>query len=198
MFLLPLVYCKDILQESLASSFQGMNLFEDALQQYEELEYSFFQVLREKNLSWFGTLISPSPNDDSLPLLSVDKKHYRDMILANAISVFDFRVYLLARQCELLSKLRNVVEIGRKTVAFLSGFGRRLRDIEGALPMFFIESWVYSSALSVVEQCDTWANTLDSATASSASFNAVRGELLDLARSQVGPSLHFTLLSNNK
>lgn len=166
-----------------------MNLFEDALQQYEELEYVFFQVLREKNLSWFGTLISPSPTDDSTPLLSVDKKPYRDMILSNAISVFDFRVYLLARQCEILSKERNVVEIGRKVVAFLSGFGRRLRDIEGVLPAFFVESWVYSSALSVVDHCEAWASA-DAAITASAPFSAIRGELLDLARSQVGLHKH--------
>lgn len=109
-------------------------MYEEALQQYDELEASFFQVLREKNLSWFGVLISPSPQDDSTPLLSVTKKPYRDLILANSISVFDFRVYLLARQCVLLSKLGGIVEIGRKTVAFLNGFGRRLREVEVSCP----------------------------------------------------------------
>jgi hypothetical protein len=33
-------------QESLAHSFEGMGLFEDALMQYNELEASFFQVLK--------------------------------------------------------------------------------------------------------------------------------------------------------
>ncbi|KAK6968963.1 hypothetical protein R3P38DRAFT_2815083 [Favolaschia claudopus] len=41
------------LKESLAGSFQGVNLFEDTLVQYDELEASFYQVLKEKNLSWF-------------------------------------------------------------------------------------------------------------------------------------------------
>ena len=115
-----------------------MGLHEEALGTYEELEALFFQVLRDRSLTWFGALANPSAKDDSASLLSVTRKPYRDLILANAISVMDFRVYLLARQCELLSRLRNVVEIGQKTVAFLSGFSRRLRDIEGALPMFFI------------------------------------------------------------
>lgn len=114
----------------MASSFEGMNLLEDAQAQYDELENSFFQVLGEKNLSWFGTLISPEPEDDALPLLSITKKPYRDLILANTISVFDFRVYLLARQCSLLGKLGNVVDVARKVVAFLGAFGRRLRGVE--------------------------------------------------------------------
>lgn len=107
-----------------------MNLYEDALQQYDELESSFFRVLREKNLSWFGALISPGPQDDSSPLLSITKKPYRDLILANSISIFDFRIYLLARQCALLSKMGRAIEICRKAVAFLGGFGRRLRELE--------------------------------------------------------------------
>lgn len=107
-----------------------MNLYDDALETYNELEILFFQVLREKNLSWFGTLITPGPKDDSLPLLSHSKKPYRDLILANTISVFDFRTYLLARQCAILGYLGRVLEIAKKAVAFLNAFGRRLRDIE--------------------------------------------------------------------
>jgi hypothetical protein len=119
-------------QESLASSFDGVNLFEEALQQYDELEACFFQVLKEKNLSWFGTLISPVDNDDSSPLLSISKKPYRALILANSISVFDFRIYLLACQCGLLGKMGRVNEVSEKAVAFLTRFGHQLRDVEAS------------------------------------------------------------------
>ena len=179
-----------------------MNLYEDALQQYYELESTFFQVLREKNLSWFGALITPMPTDDSTPLLSITKKPYRDLILANTISVFDFRVYLLARQCILLSKIGDMEELCRKAASFLSTFSRTLRDVEvsavpthqalsygipqNTLPPFFIESWIYSSALSVVDQSDEWAKNLTSEKAALSSFNAAKGELLELARHQVG------------
>ena len=71
-----------------------------------------------------------NPNDDNLALLSLEKKPYRDMILANTISIFDFRVYLLGRQCNLLGKSGRVVEVARKAVSFLSSFGQRLRDAE--------------------------------------------------------------------
>ncbi|KAG5639493.1 hypothetical protein H0H81_000633 [Sphagnurus paluster] len=174
-----------ILKESLASSFEGVNLFEDAYIQYDELETSFYQVLKEKNLSWFGTLINPVSGDDSAPLLSVTRKSYRDLILANTISVFDFRIYLLSRQCELLAHRGRINEISRKAAAFLGGFGRRLRDVETTLPPFFIESWIYSSALSVVEYCDRWASGFQIAGPKLNTFNAAKGELLELARTQL-------------
>ncbi|KAF7338390.1 hypothetical protein MVEN_02064700 [Mycena venus] len=174
-----------ILKESLAGSFQGVNLFEDALLQYDELEASFYQVLKEKNLSWFGTLITPGPNDDSLPLLSISKKPYRDLILANTISVFDFRIYLLARQCALLANLGRVNEVSSKAAAFLGAFGRRLLEVEETIPEFFVESWTYSSALSVVDQCDTWAGPSGLQGSMLSTFNAGKGELLELARNQV-------------
>ncbi|TFK54963.1 hypothetical protein OE88DRAFT_1732249 [Heliocybe sulcata] len=174
-----------ILKESLASSFEAVGLYEDAIVQYDELEASFYQVLREKNLSWFGTLISPGPNDDSIPLLSTTKKPYRDLILANTISVFDFRVYLVARQCTLLGKMGKVVDVGRKSSAFLSAFGKRLLEAKETVPLGFVESWIYSSALSVVEQCDEWALDLQLEESHVATFDATKGELLELARHQL-------------
>ncbi|PIL24147.1 hypothetical protein GSI_13900 [Ganoderma sinense ZZ0214-1] len=181
--------------ESVASSLEGMNLHEDALQQYYELEYLFFQVLREKNLSWFGALITPMPTDDSVPLLSITKKPYRDLILANTISVFDFRVYLLARQCLLLSKMGDMEELCRKAASFLSIFSRTLREVENTLPPFFIESWIYSSSLSVVDQADEWAKKITLEKAAQSSFNAAKAELLELARHQRGrsPLIHDKL-----
>ncbi|KAI6109597.1 trafficking protein particle complex subunit 10 [Pisolithus sp. B1] len=175
-----------ILKESLATSFEGVNLFEDALQQYNELEATFMNVLGEKNMSWFGNLINPTPKDDSLPLLSPSKKSYRELILANTISVFDLRVYLLARQSMLLNKLQQPIEICRKAMLFLSTFGKRLREIEKALPEHFVESWIFSSALSVVDQCDSWASSWPELEGIAlARYNANKGELLELAKSQL-------------
>ncbi|TRM61873.1 trafficking protein particle complex subunit 10 [Schizophyllum amplum] len=174
-----------VLKETLATSFEGIGLYEDALAQYDELELLFYGVLKDKNLSWFGTLISPAPNDDSASLLSISKKPYKDLILANTISVFDFRIYLLARQCELLANLGRLNEVSHKTSAFLSAFGRRLREVQNTLPQYFIESWTYSSALSVVAQCDSWLAAFRVESPKVAALNAGKGELLELARIQL-------------
>ncbi|KAF9264760.1 hypothetical protein L218DRAFT_979450 [Marasmius fiardii PR-910] len=173
-----------ILKESLARSFEGVKLFDEALVQYDELEDTFHQVLKEKNLSWFGTFITPDPKDDSTPLLSVSKKPYRDLILANTISVFDLRIYLLARQCELFAHSGRILEVCTKVGAFLGAFGRRLREVEATLPSFFVESWIYSSALSVVEQCDLWVAELG-LDPNLSPYNAGKAELIQLARNQL-------------
>jgi hypothetical protein len=116
----------------LASSFDGVKLHDEALAQYDSLESSFFGVLQEKSLSWFGNLIPDAASlasEISLPLLSTDKRPYRDLIMANTISVFDFRVYLLAQQCNLLGKMTRVVQVAKKVTTFLGAFGRRLREV---------------------------------------------------------------------
>ncbi|KAJ8522932.1 hypothetical protein ONZ45_g562 [Pleurotus djamor] len=173
-----------ILKESLAASFEGLNLCEDAYNQYNELEDSFRAVLKEKNASWFGVLIQPGPKDDSLPLLSTDKKPYRDLILANTISVFDLRCYILARQCNLLRKLGRINDVGRKVVSFLSTFGRLLHGVE-TLPKLFVASWIYSSCMSTVDQCDSWASNHPPEGSALNQFYASKGELLELALTQL-------------
>lgn len=107
-----------------------MGLYEDALTQYNELETLFFQVSGEKNMTWFGTFISPTSKDDSSPILSLNKKAYRDHILANTITVFDLRVYMLARQCLLLGMMGRVLDVCQKTGIFLATFGKRLREAQ--------------------------------------------------------------------
>ncbi|EJD39309.1 hypothetical protein AURDEDRAFT_71368 [Auricularia subglabra TFB-10046 SS5] len=174
-----------ILKASLATSFEGMNLVEDAQIQFEELEASFFHVLRERNLSWFGKLIDLKPGDDTLPLLSLTRKPYRDLLLANTISVFDYRIYLLALQCSLLGKSGRVADAGRKAATFLSGFGRRLHESKDPLPEHFVESWTYASCISVVQQCDKWADGFQLEGALLSTYNSVKGELYELARNQV-------------
>lgn len=106
-----------------------MNLLEEALLQFEELDESFNHIWREKNFSWFGPLINTTPGDDTSPLLSVTKKPYRDLILANTISVFDLRIFILGRQCELLAKLRRISDIATNALDFLARFSRRLREV---------------------------------------------------------------------
>ncbi|KAI0256634.1 trafficking protein particle complex subunit 10 [Lactifluus subvellereus] len=174
-----------ILKESLAASFEGMNLSEDALRCYDELELSFAHVLREKNLSWFGTLIIPGPKDDSLPLLSITKKSYRDLIVANTVSVFDLRIYILAKQCNLLGKMGKVADLCKKVAMFLLSFGRHLREVSVILPPYFIESWTYSSALSAIEQADVWAKDIKLEGITLNQYHACKAELLELARNQL-------------
>ncbi|KAG8842313.1 hypothetical protein FRB96_005595 [Tulasnella sp. 330] len=174
-----------ILKESLAFSFEGMNLLDDAQIQYDELEASFFQVLKEKNLSWFGHLGGTAPNDDSAPLLSITKKPYRDMMLSNTITIFDFRSYLMARQCSLLARLGKIANAASKAARFVTTFARTLRENEGDLGEFFVESWMYSAAFNIADTCEEWAETAHLDSVAMLAFHAIKGELLELARCQL-------------
>lgn len=177
-----------VLKESIAESFEGMTLLDAALLQYSELEASFYQVLKEKNLSWFGKLGGTAPGDDAAPLLSVTKKAYRDLILSNTISVFDFRCYLVARQCLLLAKMGAIADVANKATRFISTFARTLRENENSLSEPFLESWIYSCALNVVDECDGWlaaAGGQESVLDAKGSYSAAKCELLELAREQL-------------
>ncbi|KAH7339043.1 trafficking protein particle complex subunit 10 [Rhizoctonia solani] len=178
-----------VLKESVAESFEGMGLLDAALLQYSELEASFYQVLKEKNLSWFGKLGGTEPGDDAAPLLSVTKKPYRDRIMSNTISVFDFRCYLVARQCLLLAKLGAIFDVANKATGFISAFSRTLRENENSLSEPFLESWIYSCALNVVDECDGWMEAGGGQESLSdtkgSGYTAAKCELLELARKQL-------------
>lgn len=66
-------------------------------------------------------------NDAPLSILSYSQKPYRDLIKTNAISLFDFRTYLFARQALLLAKLHRVADLakrGQKLIIALSALLR--------------------------------------------------------------------------
>ncbi|OXG20513.1 hypothetical protein C366_02047 [Cryptococcus neoformans Tu401-1] len=176
-----------LLKESLAQSFEGVNLNEDSLIIYEELEAAFIQVVKEQNLSWFGKLGATGSRDDSLPILNTTMKPYREMLQNSSISVFDFRVYLFARQGILLGKLGRITEVAKRGQWFVASLANRLRENEADLAEHFIESWTYTACMDIVSKCDQWArlerpnNDYSGLTA----YESVRSELLDIARIQV-------------
>jgi hypothetical protein len=160
-------------------------------------------------MAWFGKVGGLAPGDDALPLLSTTNKPYRKLIQFNNISVFDFRIYLFARQAAMLFQLGRVAEIAKRGAYFISTFARTLREhqvpsfpsiicpflnfgrSQGSLGQNFVESWTYSACLSIVDDCQRWTDSdaVDRTTA--ASFLAVKAELLELARKQVRSHLSF-------
>ncbi|KAG0095373.1 hypothetical protein BGZ93_005957 [Podila epicladia] len=58
-----------ILKEGLTHAYEMMNLHEEALRQYDELEASFFQILRDNALTWYGKFGGMQEGDDDANLL---------------------------------------------------------------------------------------------------------------------------------
>jgi hypothetical protein len=67
--------------------------------------------------------------DDSNDLLNINLKPYRDMILQNTITIFDFRIYLFARQVQLLFRLVNGPhEICHRAKQFIYSFASTIQE----------------------------------------------------------------------
>ncbi|KAF7572199.1 hypothetical protein PtrM4_096990 [Pyrenophora tritici-repentis] len=123
-----------ILKEGLARGFESVGLVEDALLGYDELSIGLDSVIRDQSseqaqgsvlLSYSDDIYQtaaeiaqqqeggttnvsqPSIHDDT-PINAL-KKDYRGLILANNISIFDFRLYIFARQMFLLLRLGNSI-----------------------------------------------------------------------------------------
>ncbi|BGP09807.1 hypothetical protein JCM10049v2_005681 [Rhodotorula toruloides] len=172
-------------KEALADSFEAMTLYEDALIQYDELEASFFQVSKEHaQAPWFRNLGGVSPGDDALPLLSTTNKPYRKLIETDAITIFDFRIYLFARQAVMLFNLGRVVEVARRGAYFVSTFARKLREHQSTLGPSFVEAWTYSACLNIVSECGRRIDQ-DLSDPAATGFVAVKAELLELAKKQL-------------
>lgn len=119
-----------MLKEGLARGFESVGLVEDALLGYDELSVGLDTVIRDqaKDDTQGGIILSYSEDlfekashvleqvqeegnaahnlHDDKPI-GAHKKDYRDLILNNNISVFDFRSYVFARQMYLLLRLGN-------------------------------------------------------------------------------------------
>jgi hypothetical protein len=125
-----------ILKEGLARGFESAGLVEDALLGYDELSVGLDSILRDQAQEGAedrgGTILSftedlhqqaveilkqSQKNDDGIEdvsprfhddkPISSRKKNYRDLILSNNISIFDFRCYVFSRQMSLLLRLGN-------------------------------------------------------------------------------------------
>ncbi|KAI5782945.1 hypothetical protein FPQ18DRAFT_359351 [Pyronema domesticum] len=122
-----------VLKEGLARAFESVGLVEDALVLYDELGFGLEAIVREQEkgeliggsfitwtregLFWLEEarkcLLSRKTGDEQPPVDEIDeenpigseKKPYRELILSNEISIFDFRCYLFARQATLLLRL---------------------------------------------------------------------------------------------
>ncbi|EPQ30018.1 uncharacterized protein PFL1_02691 [Pseudozyma flocculosa PF-1] len=149
-------FCSHFLaKDALAQTLEGVGLKEDAVAQYEDLENVFEQALLGGHVS-FAPVGGDARGDDSLPLLEATaKKPYHELIRRREITLFDFRCYLFARRASLLGKLGRVVQVMREAPLFIGAMRRMLRS-NARVDRRMVESWSFSAALDVVEQCQAW------------------------------------------
>ncbi|KAF9979567.1 hypothetical protein BGZ65_006365, partial [Modicella reniformis] len=188
-----------ILKEGLTNAYEMLNLHEEALRQYDELEASFFQILRDNALTWYGKFGGMQEGDDDANLLDLNRKPYRDLIIQNTISVFDFRTYLFGRQCNLLFRLRRPTEICQRAQLFISSFARTVREHVMNLTENFLESWIYSACMCIVNECEETISLLnDDPHRGQVLLDGAKAELLLLARQQILMDILLSQSHRNK
>jgi trafficking protein particle complex subunit 10 len=131
----------------------------------------------DKQLTWFTRTGGTGPGDDSANILNLLHKDYRNLILANNISIFDFRVYLFARQVFLLTSMGRYAEICTRARDYIATMARTLRMDRDNLGISYIESWMFSAAMQVIDAT--------SKAPKSPALSATTGDLYVVARSQV-------------
>ena len=125
-----------VLKEGLSRGFESVGLVEDALMGYDELAVELYTAIEEERqkgstgeeASLFRgytqelrnqaeqaiaeareTLVgSENVQVSTTLLLDTERKPYRELILANNISAFDFESYVFARQIALLSRIARL------------------------------------------------------------------------------------------
>ncbi|KAJ1720705.1 hypothetical protein LPJ61_006128, partial [Coemansia biformis] len=148
-------YCKFfVFKEGLVNLYRLMGLRDGALAQYDELEAAYLQLFNSQRLSWFSKFGGSEPGDDYTDLLDLSKKPYRQQMIENTISMFDFRIYLFGQQCQLLIDMSRYNELVERAQRFIATFAKSMREPGTGLTLAFVSSWVYSTCQNIVEICE--------------------------------------------
>ncbi|KAJ2555850.1 hypothetical protein EV175_002170 [Coemansia sp. RSA 1933] len=148
-------YCKFfIVKESLVNMYRLMGVNSEALAQYDELEAVYFELLESRRLSWFTKFGGTQPGDDFADLLDEKKKPYHKQMAESSITMFDFRIYLFGRQCQLLIDMGDYSELITRAQHFVSSFAKSMREPGTGLSLSFVASWTYSISQNIVEICE--------------------------------------------
>ncbi|KAJ2609258.1 hypothetical protein H4S08_004127 [Coemansia sp. RSA 1365] len=148
-------YCKFfVFKEGLVNLYRVMGLKDEALAQYDELEAAYLQLLNAQQLSWFSTFGGNEAGDDFTDLLDLTKKPYRQRMVENSITMFDFRIYLFGQQSQLLIDMGKYEEFVERAQRFVTTFAKHMREKGTGLSLAFVSSWLYSTCQNIVEICE--------------------------------------------
>ncbi|KAG0147867.1 hypothetical protein CROQUDRAFT_42270 [Cronartium quercuum f. sp. fusiforme G11] len=170
---------------NLANRYGSMSLFEDCLLQYEELDASLFQHLRDSPADWAEKVGGTEHGDDSRSILRHDAKEYLQLVASGDISIFDLRIYIFAQHTKLLGLLDRLEEAIGRANTFITTFAAFLRQHQTSLIRYFVESWTYSACIDLVSWCESQITGKDLPTMQLNGVLRLCAQLLELAHNQL-------------
>ena len=146
---------------------------------------TFIFIIKTTGISWFTTNGATFLSDD-YNTLNPTKMDYRNLILKNMITLFDFHTFSFIRILQffkLKSDYNNIAKRGIKWIEFMTNF---LKEFEISLIKNFIPSWIYSTCMSLIQICDEILITIEKFDSSSlSSYYLVKCQLFMIAKVQV-------------
>eukprot|EP00879_Flechtneria_rotunda_P024943 GHRR01026470.1.p1 GENE.GHRR01026470.1~~GHRR01026470.1.p1 ORF type:complete len:429 (+),score=155.71 GHRR01026470.1:52-1338(+) len=154
-----------LVKDSFALMLEGAGLWEDAFQEYVELETVYLDCLESSNLAGgsksaesaatdaahFGLTLSDA--DDVASLLSSSWRAMRRLVLwKKQVQEFHFRQYLFAAQARVLLRLGRPIDVAERGLVFVQNFLAILaaREAAGQIRPWFKECWVFSACMSLI------------------------------------------------
>ena len=172
-------------KEATGLTFEMLELYNDALYQYDELEIAYFQTMEEQGAPWFKAFGGMSPTDDAIDIFTGNDNETRNCMVNGTITIFDFRIYLFHRQCMLLDKMKSPLEIMKRSLQFIPIFARTLTDYQPSLKPCFREAWIYGMVTSIVSHCNELSAISEKQENQTQIFEGIKGELYHLVRFQL-------------
>ncbi|AOW02088.1 YALI0B22726p [Yarrowia lipolytica CLIB122] len=151
-----------VAKEGLGVSFENVALYDDALQVYDELEASYQEMSANKNVTFVSKI-----GFEKVDVGILEPQHETDIkleILANEVSLFDFRCYLFGRQVTQLLLQSRSATTPSISALFMSqvlsrvlSFQREIRTLlySNKKDPLMVADWAYHVSNEFLEVSDT-------------------------------------------
>ncbi|XP_037948479.1 trafficking protein particle complex subunit 10 [Teleopsis dalmanni] len=146
------------MQEDLALVFEKLELYTEALIQYDELDAIFSQYVTNSGFGekhkWLDTFRRPLTSFHGVSLSRRNKFEMRGKIKEESVSILEFRNYLFERQAHLLQQNNDIPGIAKRLLNFLFTTLREVDVIKLDLQEGSLSCWEFVCALEVLQLCE--------------------------------------------
>ncbi|XP_065365751.1 trafficking protein particle complex subunit 10 [Calliphora vicina] len=146
------------LQEDLALVFENLELYTEALIQYDELDAIFSQFITNSSFGekqkWLEYFRRPLTSFHGICLRRKDRFEWREKIRSDGVSLLEFRNYLFERQAYLLQQSNDTPCIAKRLLGFLFSTLREVELIKLECQEGALACWEFVCALEVLQVCE--------------------------------------------